>query len=1069
MAGNSELIDSIIDPIAVKQVTDLTKYLEDLEAQFVETTKQAIALNNATAKTTTFQKLEQDANKTALSLQKLQTETAKTATAQANLQKVNDQIDAKRTDNANKESTRQAKVQADSDKATKADIANSQKRQVQADKEQATNQKNSRAFIQLQKQRDDALSAARDIGAKYGSDSQVYLTAAENANVLVEKVKSINQPLGDFRDQVGGYANGIKDYFGNAVDRITNLNAIAGRVVTQFGRQIIGLGTGVLSGFIGAKALEELGNLIDKLSIFHPLATEAALAQKNLNDAIAGADYSKAITQVDQLRLNVDLARQGFLDKDKVVDEYNESIGKITGRLDTLNQVEQQLNKNAAIFIKITLLKATAELALADAAKASYKAAQLSANINNDPFGGKTKTGAFDPKATPAAIKQYYADLNEQQRQSRQKDIDNQNQQAQKSVSIARTQYAQIAKIAGQAGIDTPGTNTGVSDAAKTREAIAVQRLEDQKTVAKGTIDNEQATYKARLKALRDYYAAENGIIQLNKNLALSATGLSPNEKQDITGKSNSESLNATLDYNKQRQAILKEQAEDEIKITEQNIQAQKDAAKSVIDSESASLDQRLAAIQKYYDASGKLITLKQKEQIDLAGANKEKQQIAVNDANNDILALTNENQEQLNEAYKKAYDQQEAGAEQHDKNLLGILSQGNADQIAENNKYFDDEAKALLTRYKAGEVDEATYQASIKAIQNTNRVANLQAEINYQQQLIDIKKKANPDADVSGEQNNINKDQLEISKSLEQIETQYAQEGAEARTAIRQQEYQLAGALVQGLQSIVDASYQNQIKNLQDQSATLDTISTQQKQQIESSIASSKTKADEDKVIDAQTLISKTSLSNKQKAIQHQEAVFNREISIANIGINTAESIAKIEAAIAVAEAEATIYLANPLTAALYPGIAALIAAQQVEVGLAAGLGAVQIAAILATPLPSYEKGTKRAKGGLARVSEKGRELVKPVNAQPFLTPDTETIMHIPTGAEIIPNDKLMRMIATPQKLSFVGGQATDMRTVERLLSENIKVTKANKPQRQKANQVYSFKWGVYVDAKRR
>lgn len=56
--------------------------------------------------------------------------------------------------------------------------------------------------------------------------------------------------------------------FGNALSRVTNLSNIGARAVTQLSRQIIGLGVGLLSFAIGAKAIEWIVDYVKTLDIF---------------------------------------------------------------------------------------------------------------------------------------------------------------------------------------------------------------------------------------------------------------------------------------------------------------------------------------------------------------------------------------------------------------------------------------------------------------------------------------------------------------------------------------------------------------------------------------------------------------------------------------------------------------------------------------------------------------------------------------------------------------------------------------------------------------------------------
>ncbi|WP_346318192.1 hypothetical protein [Chitinophaga sp. YIM B06452] len=119
-----------------------------------------------------------------------------------------------------------------------------------------------------------------------------------------------------------------------------------------------------------------LGNAIEEL--FGSL-TQAEKAQKALNAAMKGGskEFEKASAAVGKLKNDIQLAKEGILDKEKVVKEYNETIGKTTGAVKTLDEAEQQLAKNADAYIKFTLLKAAANSALEDAAKKAFEREML--------------------------------------------------------------------------------------------------------------------------------------------------------------------------------------------------------------------------------------------------------------------------------------------------------------------------------------------------------------------------------------------------------------------------------------------------------------------------------------------------------------------------------------------------------------------------------------------------------------------------------------------------------------------------------------------------------------------
>jgi len=75
-------------------------------------------------------------------------------------------------------------------------------------------------------------------------------------------------------------------------------------------------------------------------------------------------------------------------------------------------------------------------------------------------------------------------------------------------------------------------------------------------------------------------------------------------------------------------------------------------------------------------------------------------------------------------------------------------------------------------------------------------------------------------------------------------------------------------------------------------------------------------------------------------------------------------------------------------------------------------GVGAAQLAAVIAQPLPQFAKGTESSPEGYAVVGEKGHELVVEPSGKKWVTPAKDTITYLRKGSKVIPNDKLMTMV---------------------------------------------------------
>lgn len=130
--------------------------------------------------------------------------------------------------------------------------------------------------------------------------------------------------------------------------------------------------------------------------------------------------------------------------------------------------------------------------------------------------------------------------------------------------------------------------------------------------------------------------------------------------------------------------------------------------------------------------------------------------------------------------------------------------------------------------------------------------------------------------------------------------------------------------------------------------------------------------------------------LARKKAKIKEKQAVFDKLNSLAQTGIATALSLMKLW---------------------VEPGWPAAIPMMAV-VG---ALGAMQMATILATPLPKYAKGTDSHPGGPAIVGDGGRHELVLFDNSAWITPDRPTLCEIPAGAAVIPDIITYGNIAGP------------------------------------------------------
>lgn len=154
--------------------------------------------------------------------------------------------------------------------------------------------------------------------------------------------------------------------------------------------------------------------------------------------------------------------------------------------------------------------------------------------------------------------------------------------------------------------------------------------------------------------------------------------------------------------------------------------------------------------------------------------------------------------------------------------------------------------------------------------------------------------------------------------------------------------------------------------------------------------------------------------LEQKRLREQQRAAKFNKAIAITQATINTAQGV----------------------TGALASTPPNVILAALVGV-----LGAVEVAAISAQPIPKYEFGTGFHPGGKAIVGDgKGAELMREGNRW-SLSPSKPTVVDLAKGAEVFSHEETVRMLA----LSSLGGEVMVKQENSALLNEVKQLKKSN------------------------
>ena len=227
--------------------------------------------------------------------------------------------------------------------------------------------------------------------------------------------------------------------------------------------------------------------------------------------------------------------------------------------------------------------------------------------------------------------------------------------------------------------------------------------------------------------------------------------------------------------------------------------------------------------------------------------------------------------------------------------------------------------------------------------------------------------------------------------------------------------------AIAQGVDDIQKQIDDARIERLQRQYDILERNATFEKAQVQAGVGTARDKAQKEKQIDADLNANKLKIQKESIAAKRKEAEFDKAISVARIIEGTAVAI----------------------VAALKDGPVI----GEIEAVLIGALGAVELTKVLAAPLPQYAKGVKKSPEGHAIVGERGIEGRIEPTGQFSLTPSVPTLTYLQKGTEIIPHHELIKLMAKPDPVQYVGGQKI---TWDEVVAAQKETTKAILSQRQ-------------------
>jgi hypothetical protein len=386
--------------------------------------------------------------------------------------------------------------------------------------------------------------AATQIGLVFGKDSETFKQFNSQVQAGKAELDSVKGAM------TGAEAAGNK--FGKALGGIWS-------GIRQIAYAIPGIG---LAGLVGLllTPLEAIGKS------FFTFARNTDSAKKATDEFVksletegtifdeAKGKYSDVAANVAELKEDVLLAKQGFIDKDLVVKQYNETMGKTVGTVKDLDQVEQQLVQNGEAYIKFTLFKAAAQVAYQKAAEKAFEAEQTrrKKEIEFQNLGDKALSGdeGFFSSAAPSRSQvetQRY--ITEQQKKRRQTQVDAAEKEKKELQDIADKFEKDAAEISKKFHFNFFGNGKEDTALKEYLKKFFDQELKAQQDAYTRISQSDTVYLDTRLEARKRAYEFEFQIIEGQKNYELAVEKNKLDSVINNAKATKNEKINARREY----------------------------------------------------------------------------------------------------------------------------------------------------------------------------------------------------------------------------------------------------------------------------------------------------------------------------------------------------------------------------------------------------------------------------------------------------------------------------------------------------------------------------------------
>lgn len=495
--------------------------------------------------------------------------------------------------------------------------------------------------------------------------------------------------------------------------------------------------------------------------------------------------------------------------------------------------------------------------------------------------------------------------------------------------------------------------------------------------------------------------SAERGVSNINRQISLVESYQMPGAKRSAvseTADEKSSRLEAEKSLQESRIALMEEGLDKELATIRYGYQQKIDAVKGNSSAEMAlrksllqEMNNELAKASEEYEKNRASIDLQNRlasveegseeemsVRLDILDKQKEEEMKAAESNGADVSLIE---KKYINEK-RKIYE--EYAADYVDE----ISKSAAAEQVVRNAQYNSD-LKELEKLHAKKLVSDEEYEKKKADITERYSIDTAKAAVDSLEEQISVENLSQDDREKLAEQLQKAKADLANAEADAEIAAikrvqDEEEDSYKKRMKNAQRWMDVASDAIGAIGNLMSTLYERDIEKIEDEQEANEEAYNADVERIEA-LAESGAISEEEaearkRAAEAETSRKNEELEKKKVQLQQKQAKWDKAVQLAQTGIATARGIMEAMA----------MYPPNPV-------LAAVIGA----------MGAVQMATIVATPIPAYKEGTKDGGhvGGLAIVGDGGKKEVIVYSGKSWITPDVPTIVDLPRGAEVYPD----------------------------------------------------------------